>query len=151
MSNTERGTLKFVMTHPAAVLPVRKHDDPLTGDAGYDMTAVETTTIPARSAAVVPVGLTLADVPPGIFIRIESRSGLQFKHNIHAFGGIIDTNYRGCMGCRLINNSDVDYVVQPGDRIAQLVCYPLVTPATAWSDEATSTDRGANGFGSTGK
>jgi dUTP pyrophosphatase len=55
------------------------------------------------------------------------------------------------MGVKLINNSDVDYVVQPGDRIAQLVCYPLVTPATAWSDEATSTDRGANGFGSTGK
>jgi deoxyuridine 5'-triphosphate nucleotidohydrolase len=151
MSITDRGTLKFLKTHPAAVLPVRKHDDPLTGDTGYDMTAVETTTIPARGSAVVPVGLTLADVPPGIWIRIESRSGLQFKHNVHAFGGIIDTNYRGDMGCKLINNSDADYVVQPGDRIAQLVCYPLVTPTTAWSDEATSTDRGANGFGSTGK
>ena len=151
MSNTERGTLKFVKTHPAAVLPVRKHDDPLTGDSGYDMTAVATTVVPARGSAIAPVGLTLADVPPGIWLRIESRSGLQFKHNIHAFGGIIDNPYRGDMGVRLINNSDVDYVVQPGDRIAQLVCYPLVTPSTEWAIDVTATDRGANGFGSTGK
>lgn len=82
--------LKFVKTHPNAVLPVRKHDDLSTGDTGYDVTAVEDTVIPARSSALVPTGLTLADVPPGLWIRIESRSSLAFKHNVHAFNGIID-------------------------------------------------------------
>lgn len=143
--------LKFVKTHPDAVLPVRKHDDPQYGDSGYDMTAVEDVVVPARGAAVAPVGLTLADVPAGVWLRVESRSGLQFKHSISAFGGIIDNTYRGDLGIRLINNSDVDYQVRKGDRIAQLVCYPLIAPETQWADQVTDTDRGANGFGSTGR
>ena len=149
MLQTKR--LKFLKTHPDAVLPVRKHDDPNTGDSGYDMTAVEDAVIPARGAAVVPVGLTLASVPAGIWIRIESRSGLQFKHNVHAFSGIIDNSYTGDMGVRLINNSDVDYQVSKGDRIAQLVLYPLIAVPTEWAEAVDETDRGANGLGSTGR
>lgn len=144
--------LKFVKTHPDAVMPARKHDDLATGDSGYDVTAVEDVVIPARSSALVPTGLTLGDVPPGIWIRIESRSGLAFKHNVHAFNGIIDNNYRGDLGVKLINHSDTDYHVKAGDRVAQLVLYPLVVVLrTAWTDEVTETDRGADGFGSTGK
>jgi dUTP pyrophosphatase len=138
-------------THPDAVLPARKHSDPQTGDSGYDMTAVEDTVVPARGSAVVPVGLTLADVPPGLWLRIESRSGLSFKHQISAFNGILDCNYRGDLGVKLINNSDVDYQARKGDRIAQLVCYPLIAPESVWSDEVSDTDRGSNGFGSTGR
>jgi dUTP pyrophosphatase len=149
MLQTKR--LKFLKTHPDAVLPVRKHDDPNTGDSGYDVTAVEDTIIPARGANVVPVGLTLASVPEGLYIRIESRSGLQFKHSIHAFPGIIDNGYAGDMSIRLINNSDVDYHVKKSDRIAQLVLYPLIAAPTEWAEEVDKTDRGANGFGSTGR
>lgn len=144
-------SLKFVKTHLDAVLPIRKHDDPVRGDSGYDVTAVADTIVPARGAAVVPVGLVLADVPAGIWIRIESRSGLQFKHGISAFNGIIDNSYRGSLDIRLINNTDADYKVAKGDRIAQLVCYPLYTMPTEWSENTTDTDRGANGFGSTGR
>jgi len=146
--------LKFVKTHPDAVLPKRNHNDPIFGDSGYDVTAVEDTVVPARGAVVVPVGLKLGQLPPGFWIRIESRSGLQFKHSISAFNGIIDNNYRGDMGVRLINSSDVDYQVKKGDRVAQLVLYPLVAVEEKYvefADEATETERGEKGFGSSGK
>lgn len=149
MLQTKR--LKFIKTHPDAVLPARKHDDPNTGDSGYDMTSVEDIIIPAHGAAMVPVGLTLASVPEGVWIRMESRSGLQFRHNITCFNGIIDNPYRGDMGVRLINNSDVDYQVKKGDRIAQIVLYPLIAAPAEWADEVEDTARGANGFGSTGR
>jgi len=142
--------LKFLKTHPDAVLPVRKQSDTNTCDSGYDLTAVENVTVPAGGSVVVPVGLTLADVPTKVWIRIESRSGLQFKHQISAFNGIIDNQYRGDLGVKLINSSNVDYHVTKGDRVAQLVCYPLIAPDTDFTDAATSTDRGAKGFGSTG-
>jgi dUTP pyrophosphatase len=145
--------LLFVKTHPDAVLPVRNHKDPVFGDSGYDVTAVEDTLIPARGANIVPVGLKLAQVPPGFWIRIESRSGLQFKHNISAFNGIIDNGYRGDMGVRLINSSNTDYQVKKGDRIAQLVLYPLIVVTeenVQFVTEATDSTRGENGFGSSG-
>jgi dUTP pyrophosphatase len=151
MVNMPTRYLKFLKTHSDAVLPVRKHDNSLTGDSGYDVTAVADTIIPARNTNLVPTGLTLADVPPGVWIRIESRSSLAFRHNVHAFNGIIDNNYRGDLGIKLINHSDVDYQIKAGDRVAQLVLYMLVTTIPEWSDSVTDTDRGAGGFGSTGR
>ena len=142
--------VKFLKTHPDAVLPERNHKDLFTGDSGYDVTAVENTVIPAKGAAVVPVGLKLAYLPPGIWIRIESRSGLQFKHGLQAFNGIIDNQYRGDMGIRVLNHSDKDYTVKKGDRVAQLVLYPLLAQETSWADEVHETDRGEKGFGSSG-
>lgn len=143
--------VKFLKTHPDAVLPSQNNKSPDTGDTGLDVTAVEDTVIPARGATIVPVGLKLGHVDPGYWIRIESRSGLQFKHNIHAFPGIIDNQYRGDMGIRLINNSDQNYKVTKGDRIAQLVVYPLIVPSTDFVEEVTETNRGEKGFGSSGK
>ena len=148
MNNVE---VKFVKTHEDAVLPVRKHDDPLTGDSGYDLTAVEDCVIPARGGVVIPVGLKLGYITPGYWIRIESRSGLQFKHNLSAFNGIIDAQYRGDLGAKVNNNSDTDYHVKKGDRIAQLVIYPLISSTSSWIEVAEETTRGENGFGSTGK
>jgi len=142
----------FLKTHPDAQLPVRKHEDLASGDSGYDIFAVEDKVIPARSAEIVSTGITLADMPPGIWIRIESRSGLAFKHNVHAFNGIIDNNYRGDLGVKLINHSDTAYEIKKGDRIAQLVLYPLVVVLrTEWTGSVNNTTRGASGFGSTGK
>ena len=142
--------MKFLKTHPDAVLPERNHKDPTTGDSGYDVTAVEETTIPARGAAVVPVGLKLAYLPPGVWIRIESRSGLQFKHGLQAFNGIIDNQYRGDMGIRVLNHSDTEYTFKKGDRVAQLVLYPLVVTDTEFATEVHETERGDKGFGSSG-
>lgn len=141
----------FYKTHHDAVLPERNHKDILTGDSGYDVTAVEETIIPARGAIVVPVGLKLAYIPPGFWIRIESRSGLQFKHGLQAFNGIIDSSYRGDMGIRMINHSDNDYTVKKGDRVAQLVLYPLIALESGFAEQIQETERGEKGFGSSGK
>jgi dUTP pyrophosphatase len=143
--------LLFVKTRPDAILPIRNHKQTLTGDSGYDVTAVEDTLIPAKEAAIVPVGLKMGHIPAGFWIRIESRSGLQFKHGLQAFNGIIDNQYRGDMGIRILNHSHENYTVKKGDRIAQLVLYPLIALEPAWAEQPTETFRGENGFGSSGK
>lgn len=74
------------------------------------------------------------------------------NHNFFANKLCVHNCYRGDLGVKLINHSDTDYIVTAGDRVAQLVLYPLaVVLRTDWSEEVSSTDRGANGFGSTGK
>jgi|LakMenEpi03Aug12_release.lakeMendotaPanAssembly.Ray.scaffolds.fasta_scaffold561662_2 dUTP pyrophosphatase len=143
--------VEFLKTHPDAVLPERNHKEVFTGDTGYDVTAVEDTVIPARGAAIVPIGLRLANLPPAVWIRIESRSGLQFKHGISAFNGIIDNQYRGDMGIRLLNHTDTDYTVKKGDRVAQLVLYNLLSYSTSFVEQITETERGEKGFGSSGR
>lgn len=137
----------FIKTHEDAILPKRNHSD----DSGLDMYAVENTVVPGRSAAVVPVGLKLGGITDGYWIRIESRSGLQFKHSISAFNGVIDQGYRGDLGIQLLNHSDHDYMVKKGDRIAQLILYPLIIADASFSDTAVESDRGEKGFGSSGK
>jgi dUTP pyrophosphatase len=139
--------LKFKQTHPDAVLPERAHEN----DSGYDVRAVEYTIIPARSKAVVPVGFEFAYIPEGWWVRVEARSGLSFKHSIIPHNGIIDNGYRGDCGILLYNHSDKDYNVSKGDKIAQLVLYPLIATTVEWTENKTQTDRNENGFGSTGK
>lgn len=142
--------IKFIKTHPDAVLPQANNKETGTGDTGYDLVAVEDSFVPASGSTVVPVGLTLADITPGYWIRIEPRSGLGFKHNIQPHLGVIDNGYRGDLGVKLYNFSDSGngYTVQKGDRIAQLVIYPLLQPEMLFTEEITDTARGDKGFGS---
>lgn len=140
--------VKLIKTHPDAVLPTANNKEPGTGDTGFDLVAVEQTTILQRGSAVVPVGLTLADITPGYWIRIEPRSGLGFKHSLQPHLGVIDNGYRGDLAVKLYNFSDNEYVVQPGDKIAQLVVYPLLQPTFEFAEKLTATSRGDKGFGS---
>lgn len=144
--------IKLKKTHPDAVLPAANNRDLAVGDTGYDLVAVEDTLIPRGSSDVVPVGLTLADISPGYWIRIEPRSGLGFKHSIQPHLGVIDNGYRGDLGVKLYNfssDSNIDgYQVKKGDKIAQLVIYPLIQPQFSFSDEVSETSRGDKGFGS---
>lgn len=144
--------IKLKKTHPDAVLPVANNKDLAVGDTGYDLVAVEDVLIPNESSDVVPVGLTLADISPGYWLRIEPRSGLGFKHSIQPHLGVIDNGYRGDLGVKLYNfksDKDVDgYLVKKGDKIAQLVVYPLIQPEFTFSDDVSETSRGDNGFGS---
>lgn len=147
--------LKFKKTHPDAVLPVANNKEPGTGDTGYDLVAVEDVFIPHQGSAVVPVGLTLADITPGFWLRIEPRSGLGFKHSIQPHLGVIDNGYRGDLAVKLYNlgtSSTTDGLqVKKGDKIAQLVVYELLQPVCEWSDTITESARGTNGFGSSDK
>ena len=144
--------IKFKKTHPEAALPAANNTDPGTGDTGYDLVAVEDVLIPHCDSGVVPVGLTLADMTPGYWLRIEPRSGLGFKHSIQPHLGVIDNGYRGDLGVKLYNFSDkYDHQVKKGDKIAQLVMYKLLQPTCEWANEITETTRGDKGFGSSDK
>lgn len=141
--------IKFKATHSDAILPAANNTENGTGDSGYDLVAVEDVKIPASGSNIVEVGLTLADITPGYWIRIEPRSGLGFKHSIQPHLGVIDNGYRGDLGVKLYNFSKSDhYVVKKGQKIAQLVMYKLLQPKCEWATEVTETSRGEKGFGS---
>lgn len=142
--------IKFVKTHPDAVLPKYNHSDPYTGDSGLDVTAVEKVVIPAKGYNIVPVGLKLGFITPGYWFRVEGRSGVGFKKHIFPHFGIIDNPYRGDMGVKLYNFSAEDQTFNPGDKVAQLIVYPLIQANVNWTDEVSETKRGEKGFGSSG-
>lgn len=138
--------LRFEKTHADAKLPTKNHES----DTGYDVYSVEDVVIPARGSNVVPVGLKFADIPEGYWIKVESRSGMGFKHGILAHPGIIDNGYRGDAGVKLYNLTDTDYSIKAGDRIAQFVVYINIHMQVDWGS-VQETARGSKGFGSSGK
>ena len=143
--------ISFIKTHPDAKLPERKYKEPSIGDTGYDIYSIEDVEIEAHSTKIVQIGLDIGYIQPGYWIRIESRSGLFFKHGITSFPGVIDCSYRGKLGAALINNTDIPYTVKSGDRIAQLVVYKLIEPEITWAVKKDETIRGDKGFGSSGR
>lgn len=143
--------LQFLKTHEDAQLPSCKRIDQFTGDTGYDLHSVEPAIIEPGGSEVVPVGLTLADISPGYWFKIEARSGLGFKHGIIPFGGIIDNQYRGDLAVKLFNHGKQPVYLEKGDRIAQIVVYPLIQPSVSWAKEVSETERGQQGFGSSGR
>lgn len=144
--------LRFIKTNPDAKLPTKKSgfDNWQTDDTGMDVFSVEDKIIPAKGSAVVDVGLKFAHITPGYWVKIEGRSGLGFKHDVIPHGGIVDNGYRGDAGVKLRNLSDTDYEVKKGDRIAQFVIYPCIE-CQVTEGEVTESERGENGFGSSGK
>ena len=143
--------ISFVKTHENARLPQRNNNEPLVGDTGYDIYAVEDINIRPHSTITVPIGLDIGYIEKGYWIRIESRSGMFFRNGVTAFPGVIDCSYRGKLGASLINNTDTPYMVRAGDRIAQLVVYKLLEPSISWSETKDQTARGDKGFGSSGR
>ena len=99
--------------------------------------------------ALIPTGLAIS-LPSGHVGRIGSRSGLSIKHNIETGAGWIDSDYRGEVKIELKNFSGEEFVVEMGDRIAQLIILPIDTPEFELTDRLPPSDRGAGGFGSTG-
>lgn len=146
--------IKFVRTHQRAELPKRNHGNYNglygTHDTGFDIFACEDTIIPGRGGCVVPTGIKVGYITPGYWFRVESRSGLSFKYSILAHPGIVDNGYTEDLGIKLYNHSDSEYHVKAGDRIAQLVVYPLVDIDIEWIDDARASARGEKGFGSSG-
>jgi len=139
-------TLKFKKTNANAKLPTKNNES----DTGFDVYCVEDKKIPARGSAVVDVGLEFAYITPGYWVRVEGRSGMGFKHSVSPHPGIIDSGYRGNAGIKLYNNTDIEYEVWTGERIAQFVVYKNYDVSIEEGDTVDS-DRGASGFGSSGK
>lgn len=132
--------------HQAAVMPRRANST----DAGYDLSSIESLVIPPQSMALVSTGLAIA-VPSGTYGRVAPRSGLAVKHSISVGAGVVDAGYRGEVKVVLFNHhKDCDFVVNPGDRIAQLVLECIQTPEVMECDDLDETERGGDGFGSSG-
>ncbi|KAK7205620.1 Deoxyuridine 5'-triphosphate nucleotidohydrolase [Myxozyma melibiosi] len=130
---------------PKAKMPTRGSEHA----AGYDLYTTETATIPAHGRVMVATDIAIA-LPVGTYGRVAPRSGLATKHGIQTGAGVIDCDYRGPLKILLFNHSDVDFVVNEGDRVAQMVVERIMMPETKLVDELPETVRGEGGFGSTG-
>lgn len=119
------------------------------GAVGADLSSAESLKVPRRGKCLVSTGLQVA-IPLGHYGRVAPRSGLAFKHFIDVGAGVIDPDYRGELKVLLFNHSDTDFQVNTGDRIAQLICERISRPTLVEVVNLEDTDRGTNGFGSTG-
>ncbi len=124
------------------------------GAAGMDLRAnlSETLLLQPGARALVSTGLRI-EIPAGFEAQIRPRSGLALKHGVTLVNapGTIDSDYRGPLGVILINHGDAMFEVRHGERIAQIVFAPVVQARWDLSETLSSTDRGAGGFGSTGR
>ena len=125
------------------------------GAAAMDLHACldEPVTIGPGELARIPTGIAIALPSPEYVALVFARSGLGVKHGIALSNGVgvIDSDYRGEIRVGLTNLSDTPYTVMPGDRVAQLAVVPVVQAALERAEELDGTQRGAGGFGSTGR
>ena len=129
-------------------LPARAREH----DAGLDLYAAEAVTIEPGARALVPTGIALA-IPPGYAGFVLPRSGLALRHGVTNLNtpGLIDAGYRGEVRVLLVNHDRAAAVIARGDRIAQLVIQQVEPTELIEVDELPPSDRGAGGFGSTGR
>ncbi|WP_227818805.1 dUTP diphosphatase [Rhodoluna lacicola] len=122
------------------------------GDAGADLRSRVAAVVPAHGRALVPTGVSIA-LPNGYVGLVHPRSGLAHKHGITVLNtpGTIDAGYRGEIAVNLFNSTDVDFAVEIGDRIAQLVIQQIEHAQFITVERLPESDRGEGGHGSTGK
>lgn len=125
------------------------------GSAAMDLHACVDAAVTLRPGgrAAIPTGIAIALPSADYVALVFARSGLGIKHGVVPGNcvGVIDSDYRGEIMVGLYNSGESEYTVQPGDRIAQLMVTPVVRPVLVQAEELDETDRGAGGFGSTGR
>jgi dUTP pyrophosphatase len=121
------------------------------GDAAYDLSCLDAFSLIPGERAMIGTGVAIA-LPPGVAGLVLPRSGLAFRHGVTCVNspGLVDPNYRGELRVVLVNLGDEDFAAAAGDRIAQLLLVPFVAPALRVVDELPDSERGADGFGSSG-
>lgn len=143
-------TIAVKKVRPNAILPTYGSAEA----AGADLYACldEPVTIGAGETAFIPTGIAM-EVPKGCAGLVYARSGLACKRGLAPANkvGVIDSDYRGEVAVVLHNHGQEAQTVAHGERIAQMVITPVLTPVYEEVEELTDTDRGAGGFGSTGK
>lgn len=144
-----------VMLDKDAIMPMRAHE----WDAGLDLYSPSCEIVPRTEimgVLSVQVGSRTIDtgvhieIPKGYVGFIKSKSGLNVNHGLTA-EGVIDSGYTGSIRVKLYNHTREDYAINEGDKIAQLVILPIITPDLELVDEFEATERGDGGFGSTGR
>lgn len=125
-----------------------------SGSAGMDVRAniSEPIVLGSLERALIPTGIKMA-IPEGYEVQVRPRSGLALKHGISMANaiGTIDSDYRGEIGVILINLSKDEYIVQPQERIGQLVLNKVAQMEFEVVESLDETERGSGGFGHTGK
>lgn len=143
--------VKIKKLNENAVVPTKGS----TGAAGMDLYACipEPVKVEPRGLYKIPTGIAIALPDADTVALIFARSGLGVNHGISLPNavGVIDSDYRGEITVGIGNSSDVPYVIQPGERIAQLVVMPVFQPIWEEANGLDATDRGNGAFGSTGK
>ena len=143
-------TIRVKLLRPGAALPAYGS----AGAAGADLTACleAPVTIAPGQTAFIPTGLAM-EVPAGCAGLVYARSGMACKQGLAPANkvGVIDSDYRGEIVVALHNHGDVSRTVEPGQRIAQMLITPVLTPSYEAVQALSDTLRDAGGFGSTGK
>ena len=129
-----------------AKMPTKAHST----DAGYDLYARDTQVVGAKESATFDTGVHI-ELPIGTVGMLKSKSGLNVRYGITS-EGVIDVGYTGSIVVKLYNHSGIDYKVNAGDKITQLVILPLADVGELEIvNEFEETERGTGGFGSSGK
>ncbi len=137
--------IKFKKFTDNAICPKKQRD----WDACFDLYSAEDCTIAPGKTAIILTWIG-HELPQGFFWKIYWRSWLS-KSGIISIGGVIDENYRGIIGVGLLNTSDTPYEVKEWDRIAQYAIHKVEDCEREEVDYLSETNRGENGFGSSGK
>lgn len=137
--------MKIMLDGPDVKTPTRAHEH----DAGLDLYSREEKVIFPGESAVFDTGVHV-ELPEGTFGKLESKSGLHIRFDIICAGGTIDSGYVGSIKVKLYNMGHREYMVRKGQKIVQMVIIPILTPELEVVTELSETERGSNGFGSTG-
>lgn len=134
-----------IMLDDGAYMPSLGH----VTDAGLDLRTPKAVTVPAYGSVIVDTGVHVA-LPSGCAGLLVSKSGLNVRKDITSTG-LIDEGYTGSIVVKLYNHGGGDYQLAAGDKITQLVVFPVVNESLEQVSAFNATERGDNGFGSTGR
>ncbi|OGY49023.1 MAG: hypothetical protein A2663_03715 [Candidatus Buchananbacteria bacterium RIFCSPHIGHO2_01_FULL_46_12] len=137
--------VKIKLLSPDAILPSYAHP----GDAGLDLFALKDEEILPGERKRIDFGLAL-EFPDG-FVALTRDRGSLAKNGIHNLGGVFDAGYRGEYNCTLVNLSQETCRIKKGDKVAQLVIFPIASAELEIAEELNETSRKDGRFGSTGK
>lgn len=143
---------EFILQNKYAKLPTKKYEN----DIGSDVYSCEIKTIKPHSFEKIETGLYFQGIQKenetdGYYLRIAPRSGMELRNGIDVLAGVVDKNYRGEIGVILMNNSDTEYTIHQGDRIAQIIFeQAIVNIETKEVQNERTSERLNNGFGSSG-
>jgi dUTP pyrophosphatase len=139
--------MKIKLLETNAKVPVRANDCA----AGYDLYSSCNALIYPQERMLIKTGISI-EIPEGYYGRIAPRSGWALKYGIDTLAGVIDSDYRGEVGVILYNtDKEIPFHIKIGDRIAQIIFEKYYSFDIEISNEISKTNRGDNGFGSTGR
>ncbi|MFA6340641.1 MAG: dUTP diphosphatase [Candidatus Paceibacterota bacterium] len=138
--------LKIKKLHSDAKIPHYAHP----GDVGLDLFSLEDYNLKPMERKVFDIGFAL-EFEIGYAAIVKDKSSLPNKAGIHTMGGVYDAGYRGEYNVQLINLGQETYHISKGDKIAQLVIYPVIIAELEETDDLSDSSRGHGRFGSTGK